>query len=174
SAYGSNYRQTKSAASWMLLGNLYFNRFGADSSLFPAAVRNYYGDFADLNRLRVIGVSGGGGFSWNLIVFKKIFANLTIGIGGELQFRKYHHFNRDEEDRTYFSGSGDVRSSFGYNGDKFFFFLSSLNDITNFEGGTMKIQSKFISGAFQIGYRFPVKTPAFYKKIQEMGVYKML
>ena len=87
SAYGSNYRQTKSSASWMLLGNLYFNRFSADSSLFPAAVRNYYDGFADLNHLRAIGISAGGGFSWNLIAFKRVFFNLTIGAGADAQWR---------------------------------------------------------------------------------------
>lgn len=174
SGYGSNYRQTKSAASWMLLGNLYFNRFGADSSLFPFPVRNYYSNLGDLDRLRVIGLSAGGGFSWNLIIIKRFFANLTIGVGLESQWRKYHHNNGDAEDRMYISGSGDVRSSIGYNGDKFFFFLSSMNDINNFDSGALNIRTKFISGAFQIGYRFPVKTPGFYKKIQETGVYKML
>jgi len=174
SAYGSNYRQTKSAASWMLLGNLYFNRFSADSSLFPPAVRNYYCDFADLNRIRVIGFSAGGGFSWNLVIFKRFFYNLTIGVGADAQWRKYHHADGAESDLMYINSSGDVRSSLGYNADKFFFFLSSMNDITNFDSGSLKIKSTFVSGAFQIGYRFPVKTPGFYKKIQETGVYKML
>jgi hypothetical protein len=174
SAYGSNYRQTKSSASWMLLGNLYFNRLSADSSLFPAAVRNYYESYADLNRLRVIGISAGGGFSWNLIVFKRFFYNLTIGVGADAQWRKYHHADGAENDLMYISGSGDVRSSFGYNADKFFFFLSSLNDISNFDSRSLKIKSSFVSGAFQVGYRFPVKTPGFYKKLQETKVYKML
>ena len=173
-AYGSNYRQTKSAASWVLLGNLYFCRYGADSSLFPAAVRKYYGEYDDLDRLIVKGFSAGGGFSWNLIIAKKIFANLTLGVGLEPQWKTYHHDRGQSEDMMYVSGSGDVRSSLGYNGDKFFFFLSSMNDITNFDSGTLKIQTKFLSGAFQIGYRFPVKTSGFYKKIQETKVYKML
>ena len=174
SAYGSNYRQTKSSASWMLLGNLYWNRFSADSSLFPAAVRNYYDSFADLNRLRAFGISAGGGFSWNLIIFKRVFYNLTLGVGADAQWRKYHHADGTESDLMYVSGSGDVRSSLGYNADKFFFFLSSMNDITNFDSRSLKIKSTFVSVAFQIGYRFPVKTPGFYKKIQETKIYKML
>lgn len=174
SAYGSNYRQTKSSASWMLLGNLYFNRFSSDSSLFPPAVRNYYDGLADLDRMRVFGFSAGGGFSWNLIIFKRICYNLTMGVGADAQWRKYHHDDGAESEMMYISGSGDLRSSIGYNADKFFFFLTSLNDITNFDSASLKIKSTFVSGAFQIGYRFPVKTPGFYKKIQETGVYKML
>ena len=174
SAYGSSYRQTKSSASWVLLGNLYLNRLSADSSLFPAAVRNYYNGYADLDRLRVVGFSAGGGFSLNLIIIKRVFFNLTLGVGADAQWRKYHHADGAQSDLMYISSSGDLRSSLGYNSDKFFFFLSSLNDITNFDSGSLKIRSTFVSGAFQIGYRIPVKTPGFYKKIQETKVYKML
>ena len=174
SAYGSNYRQTRSSASWTLLGNLYFNQINTDSSLFPAAVRNYYNGFGNLDGLQVVGVSAGGGFSWNLVIFRRLFFNLTFGLGADAQWRTYHHSDGTESKLMYINGSGDVRSSFGYNSDKFFCFLSSTNDITNFNSGSLKIKSTYVSGAFQIGYRIPIKTPGFYKKIQETRVYNML
>src|ERR1051326_8953463 len=104
SSYTANYRQLKSAASWMAVTNFYYNSFSTDSSFFPVQMRPYYGTLADLRDLNVLGYSVCGGFSANIVLWKALFFNLTADIGPELQRRAYGHESGDTFYRTYVSG----------------------------------------------------------------------
>lgn len=174
SAYSCTYRQTRTAFSWALVGNIYQNTLSADTSFFPHFVRNMYGGNADLNRLGVVGLSGGAGFSGNIVLFRSLFVNLTFLIGPEIQWRKYAHYSGASRTFAYLTGAGDGRASIGYNSRNFFMTLTTLNDFYATNGRGLQFTTKFISGAFTFGYRFKVKDPKFMGKVRENKFYKML
>ena len=174
SGYSCNYQQRKSAFSWVFVSNLFYNKMGTDSSFAPRLLQNYFGSYNDLNGLHVAGLSAGFGGSWNLVIFKSLFLNLTLLGGIEPQWRNYHHFSNENAKRTYITVSGDFRASLGFNGKNFFMLLSSSNDVSYINSGQLEVKNKYVSGTFTLGYRFKTKTPAFYKKFQETKLYKFL
>ncbi|MBI4947092.1 MAG: DUF4421 family protein [Bacteroidetes bacterium] len=174
SAYACSQQQTKSSFSWIFVSNLYYNRMSTDTSFVPFPIRNFYAGYSDFNGLNVIGLSVGGGFSVNVVLFHKFFGNLTWAVEPESQWRKYSYGSGSVSYRAYLKTSGDARFSFGYNGKKFFFFLSAIADHSNYNSGQIMVTNNFMSGSTTIGYRFRAKKPSFYKKFENTKVYQWL
>ncbi|MBC7864926.1 MAG: DUF4421 family protein, partial [Bacteroidia bacterium] len=162
--YSYSCRQIKSAFTWVLGGNFYYNGLTTDSSLLPIQVRKSYSIDAYLKGVKVYGASAGAGASLNLVIWKTLFANFTFVLYGEPQWRTYTRLNGPNTQLCYLSASGDARLALGFNAKNFFFMFNSYNDFVYLNTGNSLITSKFISGSVSIGYRFKVKTPGFYKK----------
>ncbi len=173
-AYACGARQLKTAASWIFVGNLYYDRLSTDTSFVPSPLRKYYYDYSDFNGLNAIGLSVGFGFSANLVTRHHFFANITMAVEPESQWREYHFASGLSVKRNYLSTSGDTRISFGYNAKKFFLFVSLLADYSNYNSGQVLITNKFYSGTTTIGYRFNVKKPEFYKRFEQTKIYSFL
>ena len=124
--------------------------------------------------MNVSGISGGGGAGLNVVLFKKLFVNLTEILFIEPQWRTYSRVGQADSKLCYIAASNDFRASIAINAKNFFVSLYGNWDIINMNSGNLTIASKAISGAFSIGYRFKVKTPGFYKKFQDTKIYKML
>ena len=73
SGYSCNYQQVKTAFSFVLSGNIYYNRLNSDSSFFPQPIRDYYDTHQSMNGLNVFALSVYGGVSWNLVLWKAFF-----------------------------------------------------------------------------------------------------
>jgi hypothetical protein len=174
SSYSDTYRQLRSAFSWVLSGNVYSNQSRADTSFIPYFVRDSFRNDAYLNKLNVNGISAGAGASFNLVIWKRFFGNLTFVLNCEPQWRTYGRYYGPTTRMTSVSASGDARFAIGFNSRNFFLTFNGNADFVYINNSNIQITSKFISGAFNIGYRFKVKTPGFYKKIQETKIYKML
>ncbi len=175
SGYACNYRQLKSAASWVLSGNFYTNNQISDSAFIPRIGRPYYRHFSDLNSIQVTGFSGNAGFTFNLVLWKAWFINLLLTIGPEQQWRKYGLVNQGRgKTLSYLSVSGDFRLSMGLNMKKFYMLFSSSTDYTSYNNYIVQYNSFFTSNNFTIGWRFKAKTPEFYKKFQQSAFYKKL
>lgn len=154
SGYTCTYRQLKTAFSWVAVSNLYYNRLSADTSFIPHFVRNDYGHNAYLNHLGITAFSAGGGFSGNIVLFKSLFFNMTFVIGPESQWRNYGYYQGRSKTLNYLTLSGDFRTSLGINMKRFFMTISSRTDFGAVHGNGIKLDTKFYSGAFTIGYRF--------------------
>lgn len=175
SGYACNYRQLKSAASWVLSGNFYNNQQVNDSSFIPLIGRKYYRHFSDLNSIRVTGLSANFGFTFNLVLFKAWFLNFLATIGPEQQWRRYGLTTQNSgKTYSYLSLSGDVRSSMGLNMKKFYLLYSFTIDYTAYNNYIVQYGSRYISNNFTFGWRFKTKTPEFYKKFQQTKFYKKL
>ncbi len=172
-AYSCSDRQIKTAFSWIFVGNLYSNQIRTDSSFVPYPIRSLYSNFADFNGLRVVGLSAGAGFSVNFVVFHRIFYNFTLAVEPESQWREYHFASGFTTSRNYLRTSADLRASLGYNGKKFFAFLSGIGDYSNYSSGQLMITNSFVSGSFTLGYRFTIKKPKFYKNFEKTKLYQM-
>jgi len=173
-AYSCGARQLRTSASWIFVGNLYYDQLNTDTSFVPGPLRKYYFDYSNFNGLNVIGLSVGFGFSANLVTKRHFFGNITLAVEPESQWREYRFASGVSVKRNYLAASGDTRISFGYNGKKFFLFLSFLADYSNYNSGQMKIKNNFASASTTIGYRFNVKKPKFYNDFEQTKVYKML
>ena len=154
SGYTCTYRQLRSAFSWVGAGNIYRNNLTADTSLIPHFVRDYYGQNALLNHVGITGISAGGGFSANIVIFKSVFTNLTFVLGPESQWRKYGYYQQPARKLNYLTLAGDLRVALGINMKRFFMTLTSRTDFSSAHGNGIKLDTKFYSGAFTIGYRF--------------------
>lgn len=175
SGYSCSYRQLKSAFSFVLSANIYYNRLNSDSSFIPYQVRSYYDQRQNINGLNVFAFSVYGGGSFNLVLWKAFFMNMTLIIGPEEQWRTYHYLSGyPTQDLFYTSISGDFRFSMGLNFKKFFFLISGTSDFSWYNGVQMSYISKYGSLNFSLGLRFKAKPAKFYRKFQESKLYRKL
>lgn len=173
SGYSCICHQLKSAFSFVLSANIYYNRVNSDSSFFPLPVREYYGSQKSLNGLNVFAFSVYGGASANLVLWKSFFMNLTLIIGPEEQWRKYHYSDAPPSKTIFYTSiSGDFRASIGLNFKHFFVLLNGSSDFSWYNASQVSYLSKYGAVNFLIGARIPNKTPKFYKKFQENKWYK--
>lgn len=173
SGYSCSYRQLKSAFSFVLSANIYYNRLNSDSSFIPYQVRDYYDQRQSINGLNVFAFSVYGGGSFNLVLWKAFFMNMTLIIGPEEQWRTYRYISGyPTQDLFYTSISGDVRFSMGLNFKKFFFLISGTSDFSWYNGVQMSYLSKYGSINFSLGLRFKAKPPKFYRKFQQSRIYR--
>lgn len=173
SGYSGNYRQLRSAATWILSANINFNRLSADSSFFNYASRPYYGDYASLNNLRVFGISANFGAAATLVILKGFFLNGMFIVGPEQQWRKYN-YEDGASNLSYISIAGDLRFSIGVNLRRCYFVAFNTNDFSLYNSSYVGLTSSSISGGFSFGWRFRSGTPDFYKKFQDTKFYRSI
>jgi hypothetical protein len=174
SGYSCNYHQLKSAFSFVLSGNIYYNRVNSDSSFFPTPIRPYYDTHQSLNGLNVFALSVYGGGSLNLVLWKHLFMNLTLIIGPEEQWRNYHYLNPNNSQTLFYTSiSGDFRASIGYNHKHFFMLLNTTSDFSWYNASQITYLSKYGAVNFLIGARIPSKPSKLYKKFQGTKFYRI-
>lgn len=175
SGYSCSYRQLRSAFSFVLSANIYYNRLNSDSSFIPYPVRNFYDTHQNVNGLNAFAFSVYGGGSFNLVLWKAFFMNVTLIIGPEQQWRTYRYISGyPTQDIFYSSISGDFRGSMGLNFKKFFCLVSATSDFSWYNGNGMEYLSKYGSLNFSIGYRFRMKPGKGYRRFQESKFYRKL
>lgn len=174
-AYVNNVRQLKSAGSFILATNLYHFSLNAPS-LVPNKLESYYGDWNKWNVFNVTAVTAGVGYTHTLTLFKRAFINLLLTVGLEEQHIITRSGETDQSINIWRSqvSAYDFRSSFGFNSKEFFISIQNIIDGNNYRMTLFDVSNVYVSTFLNIGYRFPVKTPGFYKKIQETKVYKAI
>lgn len=173
SAYASTHRQLKSAWSTVYSAGLYYNNLGVNESFFPLQVSPFYSSMRNLTNIGVVGLSTGVGASGNLVFLKRFFFNTTIIFALESQWRNYSFTNKAEFQKGYFALGGDFRLSFGYNTEKFMFFLSSMYDFSQWNNSIININNEFLSGQINFAYRFNINKPKWYGIIEKNKIYKL-
>jgi hypothetical protein len=173
SGYSGNYHQLKSAFSFVLSANIYYNRVNSDSSFFPIQVRSYYDTHRSLNGLNVFAFSVYGGGSLNLVLWKHLFMNFTLIIGPEEQWRNYHYLDPHRNQTLFYSSiSGDFRASIGYNHKHFFMLLNTTSDFSWYNASQITYLSRYGAVNFLIGARIPAKPGKIYRKFQNSKFYR--
>jgi hypothetical protein len=175
SGYTGNYQQIKSAFSWVYSANIYYNKLNSDSSFFPFQIRTYYDNHRNMNGLNVFAFSICAGGSLNIVIWKALFANLTLIGGPEQQWRTYRYLdNYNNSTLSYLSLTGDARGSLGLNFKKWYILINGTTDFSFYSISKITFNSKYNSGNFTLGFRFGVKTPKFYSKFQKTKLYNKL
>lgn len=173
SGYSCSHRQLKSAFSFVLSANIYYNRLNSDSSFFPLQTRDYFDTHRSLNGINVFAFSVYGGGSFNLVLWKAFFMNLTLIIGPEEQWRNYHYLDTYPTQTLFYTSiSGDLRGSIGLNFKKFFVLLTGTSDFSYYSASQITFVSKYGSVNFSLGYRFKMKPSKGYQKLQQSKFYR--
>jgi hypothetical protein len=175
SAYYNTQRQLKSSGSLLLINNIYNYRFKADSFFLSPAARPFFGDWGNLNYFSASGISIGPGFSYNLVIWKTLYANATVMSGFDFQHRNYNANDGTHlADYWHIGYAGDLRLAFGLNGKRMFSSFTFRWDLNNYIGDGFRITPTFFAIDFNIGYRFPFKERKWVKKMKANKWYQML
>lgn len=175
SAYSFTYRQIKTAGSFILVSNLFNYSLKSDTGIIPGPSRPYYGEWHHWNKFDMYGLSINPGYSCNIVLFKSLFLNLTASLGTSLQYRQYGATSGNIKDSewAFNIAAADFRSSLGLNMKNFFISVTNIIDVSYYDMHSFEFTAKFISGAFNIGYRFPFKERKWVKWLKENKYYKM-
>lgn len=174
SAYACNERQLKSAFSPVFVANLYVNTTKADSSFIPYFIRSFYGYNADVNAMRTIAYTAGGGVTGTLVVYKRFFINGMFTLGLESQYNQYHHNSTGVTNKAnYINWAADLRMAAGFNNRNFFMIVNLINDLSQYQSNVFNLNTNFKSFSFTIGYRFKVREPRFMPKVRATKLYQL-
>lgn len=174
-AFFNTARQLKSSHSLLIINNIYSYQFSADSSLFPKPAQPYYLQFGDLNYFGVKGISIGPGYSANLVLFRTLYFNTTFSTLFDFQYRDYKTLSGVYEDKYWHVGfAGDARFALGLNGKRLFYSITFRMDVNSYLGDGIRINPRFKSLDFNLGYRFKYKQRAWMKKMKENRWYQLL
>jgi hypothetical protein len=175
SAYYNTARQLKTSNSLLLVNNIYSYRFSADSSLIPKPSQPFYGPFAGLDVFNVSGISIGPGYSANVVLFKTLYFNTTLTSLFDFQHRYYHTVSDVYQDKYWHVGfAGDARFALGLNGKRLFTSVTFRMDVNSYLGDGMRVNPRFKSVDFNLGYRFPFKQRSWVRKMKANKWYQML
>jgi hypothetical protein len=173
SGFGCNYRQLKSAATWILGGSFNVYDLHNDSSVFPVQARPLYNDYAGLKSFRSFNFSFNAGAAITIVLFKALFMSGYFTVGPEQQWRNYD-LGSSYRHLSYISFSGTGRFAMGVNLRKFYLVYSFTDDYNLYDSfQIMAFKSESITNNFTFGWRFHTGTPKFYKKFQETKIYKL-
>jgi len=178
-SYGAAYfdtdRQMKSAGSLLLINNVYDYLFKSDTSLIPALSRADYLQYGNLNYFRVQGISIGPGYSYNLVLWKTLYANITLTSGFDFQHRTYSTSDGSYNSSFWRVGAAaDARFAIGLNGKRCFASLTFLGDYNNYLSSGLRIEPEFKAVDFNFGYRFPFKERKWVKWMKANKIYQWL
>lgn len=174
SGFGCNYRQLKSAATWILGGSFNVYTLRNDSSVFPQATRAFYKSYANLQGFQSVNFGINAGAAATIVIFKAWFIGGAFTIGPEQQWRNYDLGNW-HKNLSYISWSGTGRFCMGLNLKRFYFLFSTSNDYTVYGSPrTFNILSSSITQNLSFGWRFHTKTPKFYQKFMNTKIYSYL
>ena len=174
SGFGSNYRQLKSAFTWIVGVNYSAYTMQNDSSIIPLRARFLYNDYAMMKGLKSFNFGGTFGAAATLVVFKAWFLNAHFSFGPEIQRRNYN-FTTHHRRISYLGSSGVGRFSFGLNLRKFYAYVSITNDYNLYNSrNIMHIKSEALTHNVCIGWRIQSGEPiGFYRKFQQTRLYRI-
>jgi hypothetical protein len=168
SAFYNTARQMKSSESLLIVSNLYSYRISADTSLIPKASQPFYAQFSELNVFNASGFSIGPGYSGTLVLWRTLYFNTTFSTLFDFQHRYYNTFNNAYQDKYWHVGfAGDARFALGLNGKRLFYSVSFRMDVNSYLGDGIRINPRYKSVDFNLGYRFHVKQRPWVKRLKE-------
>lgn len=173
SGFGCNYRQLRSAATWILGGSINGFHLKNDSAIFPSKVKYLFNDYAGLKDFRSYNFSLNAGAAATIVLFKAWFITAYFTLGPEQQWRQYN-LGGVTRKLSYVSVSGTGRISLGLNLKRFYMLGYFSNDYNLFNSSGLDYTTSSITGNFSFGWRFNTGNPKFYQKFQETRLYKAL
>jgi hypothetical protein len=173
SAYSLNYRQLKSAATFLLAAGIQYNNWKSES-FFAPDIKNYYEDMVQLKKLTSYALIGGFGGSANIILLKRLFINLTAILTPEVQTRYYIKSDQTYHRATYISASFDSRVAFGINTKHFVYSVNSLADWSLYNNSKLEVRNAFLSASANIGFRINLSRFEPLNRLKENKYYKLL
>lgn len=174
-AYFNTQRQLKSAGSWLMVGNIYDNLFSTKTSLIPDSSRYFFQQYGLMNHAHLQGISIGPGYSYNLVIWKTLFVNLTLTSGFDIQHRQIKTYDYSyAADYWKIGAAGDFRAAIGLNGKRMFLSLTYRQDYNSYVMQGMTIQSRYHAIDLNFGYRFKMRRGRLYTKLNQNKWYQLI
>lgn len=171
--YTAIYQQKKSAATFLLQGNVFYNIQNNNDAFIPPPEAKNYAYSYKVNYLSNVGVALGGGGAGTWVIGKGFFVNGTLFMLAEFQQNTLDQ--TDGNKKTYFNVNAafDNRICFGYNVRSFYTSVASRTETSIFRLYDIGLRSSTLFFDINIGYRFNLKDPKIMKKVRKTDVYKM-
>lgn len=174
-AYVNNVRQLKSAGSLVVVSNLYLYGINAPT-IVSEQISKYYVPWNKWNSFSVTALTAGLGYTHTFTIFKRAFLNVLFSLGVEEQHVVAKSIETGQVYNVYRMqlSAYDLRSSLGFNSSSFYISLQNIIDGNSYRLPQFDVGNVYVSTFLNIGYRFKVKTPSFYKKIQTSKFYRSI
>jgi hypothetical protein len=173
SSYGGVYRQLKTQASVAFCGNLHVNDITTDSSIVPDQDKHYFDNALQVRDISAAGVSFMGGGAVNFILWKNYFVNMAWVLGPDLQAMSI--VTEDSVfKRAYVSFAQDFRLATGFNARRWYLTFTWKHETNRFINDFIETRIRLNSFSLNMGWRFNVKAPRFYKNFQNTRFYGLL
>lgn len=172
--FGCNYRQLKSAASFISGGSFSVFNMRNDSALIPLKARYLYKDYGNMKGMSSVNLSYNAGIAATIVIFKAWFAAGYFTLGPEQQWRNYN-LGGSHRHISYIGWSGTGRLSLGLNMKRFYFIASFASDYNVYNSRKiMEYKTVCYTANTTFGWRFHYETPKFYQKFMKSKVYTYL
>lgn len=176
-AYANTQRQLKSAGSFIWVANFYRSQIASPTGIINPMVKDtFYEKYDDVSKINITGLSMAPGYSLNIVLAKRIFANITLdwGLGMQVRTISQQYESKTMTDFRLSFTNGGARASLGYNGDRFFIFGFFVGDYTIYAIDKFRIEQRLVAGGLKLGYRFKFKENRLTRFLKNNRFYKML
>jgi hypothetical protein len=152
SVFNHTEAQLKSGGSWLLSGSIFQTRIQDPVSIIMKVDSNNLTGLDNLDYVQVSSINALPGYSYNIIIKRKIYLNFSLALGFGYQSRSYAAEAAYRDNSIYMTNTW--RAGLGYNGRRFFAGVSGYTAQTGIKIQNLEItnQSGFIR--FFLGYRF--------------------
>lgn len=168
--YSAIYRQKKSAGSFVLQGNIAYNKISNNQSLIPdmQPTDSLISQVVSLNSLCF---AGGGGFAGTWVIGNHFFINGALFLLAEIQeLKAVKEVGQNRQVAA--NAAFDSRMCFGYNTRNFFASFSGRAETSIFRVIDFNMQNSTLFLDLSIGYRFDLKDPNFMKRLRKNKIYQ--
>jgi hypothetical protein len=170
--YTSIYRQLRSAASFIAVGNVYYSELNSSTGIVPAPLTSQYANYENWSGLYVGAISAGLGGSANIVIGKRLLINGILAVALETQWRHYSFLDGGSFSGTYLSPVGDSRFGISYNTPNWLVSLYTKTDFSYYNNPSIDLRAQIISAELDIAYRFRTKDPFLMTKVRQSRLYK--
>ena len=171
--YTSIYRQLRSAASFIAVGNVYYTELNSNNAIVPRPLASQYANYENWSGLYVGAVSAGLGGSANIVIGKRLLINAILAVALETQWRTYSFLDGPSFSGTYLSPVGDSRFGISYNTPNWLVSLYTKTDFSYYNNPSIDLRAQIISAELDIAYRFRIKDPFFMPKVRQSWLYRL-
>jgi hypothetical protein len=153
SSYNFSERQLKSSGSFLLSGTLNFFNLKADSTVYGSFYESIFGIKGNFNEITSTTFSIAPGYSYNLVLAKRFFVNVSLSVGPAQHWISYRTINGETDDQI-LNAFADFRVGIGYNGKRFFAGTNFVQQSRSFRFEDIVFTSSNATFKLLVGYRF--------------------
>lgn len=141
--------QKESGGTWFLYSGLDQHGIHADSGLIPSSLTASYSSLISFTQGHFTTAKIGFGGAYALVYSQFFIAAQLVIAGG--QQKQVYHLDTESIDRLIPTSGGNLKLSFGYNGDRYFSSIKIFNDSTSLSIKDRKINMGTLEIGFNIG-----------------------
>lgn len=127
-----NERQTKSAGTFLVGGDIYYGTVLSDSTLVPSEISNKFPQ-GEVNRFRFFKIGPGVGYAYSFVYKQHWFASASITLNTSLDFIHEDEGKSDDE-KTSASLNYMIKAAAGYNSRRWIYSVSWVNSSLRSQG----------------------------------------